>query len=455
MVTFSSISPQNSRTGTSASTDAAGAFSFEGLAEGHYLFNAMHPSYPRGSSQKQIELKSAEKASINIELTPGAIISGTIFDETGDPLAACYAQAAPASRPNQPQQSAPANPDGEYRIHGLAPGKYVVSARCTSNPFVPRPFSAGLDPPSSLAYAPQYYPAANDAKSAQAVDLAPGVEKPGVDFRMRPTPATQVHGTVTSSLPDGNMNVTLFPVAGPQSESQGSAVDRQKGTFEFRRVFPGSYYLVAISNTEVRISAFERIEVKDRPVEVAMTLSPAVDLAGSVTIEDDNSTDKTPLNQIQIRLQPEMPAGQGVEQVQPKDDGSFVIKAVSANRWRVMVYADRLYMKSAWLGSTDVTGSAFEVGTGSESLRIVMSGNLGTIAGTAPAGWLVYAANEGDYQRLPVVVVDQTGRFSLPRVPPGKYRVGIMDPGSPIPAEGGQNITVKEGETVTIDVKQP
>jgi hypothetical protein len=37
-------------------------------------------------------------------------------------------------------------------------------------------------------------------------------------------------------------------------------------------------------------------------------------------------------------------------------------------------------------------------------------------------------------------------------VPPGKYRVAVGDNGAPMP-EGGQEVSLAEGETATIEVK--
>ena len=76
--------------------------------------------------------------------------------------------------------------DGSYRLYKIAPGKYVITAECSAVVFQPRPLSEGPDPPPKTAYPMQFYPAASDLKSAEIVELLPGAEKSGVDFRMRP-----------------------------------------------------------------------------------------------------------------------------------------------------------------------------------------------------------------------------------------------------------------------------
>ncbi len=443
------------------STDATGAFSFDALAEGQYVLSATHQNYPpvQGRSRK-VEVKAGEHAgSITIEMTPGAVIAGHVFDEDGDPLSGCYVQATSAAHSNSQGGGSNVNQDGEYRIHGLAPGKYLVSARCGIPAFSPRPFSAGPDPPPPLAYPVQYYPLAADSKSAQAVDLAPSAEKPGIDFRIRPAPVTQVRASISTTTgephPERALNVNLMSVDRSSQSDVGGGFNADKGFYEFNQVFPGSYHLVAISHGDPasRVSAGLRIEVKDRPVEVTLALARAADLSGSITVEGDNATNKVPLTQIHVNLHPVLPIPAGVDQAQVKEDGTFVLKFVPAGQWKLSLFGPRVYLKSAWLGNTDITHTAFEMTAGAEALRIVVGTNLGAISGTAPAGEMFFAVSEDGMRTM--VQVDQTGRFTLPEVPPGKYRVGVADPGLPVLDEGSQEVTVREGETATVDVKQP
>ena len=49
--------------------------------------------------------------------------------------------------------------------------------------------------------------------------------------------------------------------------------------------------------------------------------------------------------------------------------------------------------------------------------------------------------------------VDPNGRFVMPGLAPGKYRVIAAENAGPMPEEGGQEVTVAEGETATVDIK--
>ena len=49
--------------------------------------------------------------------------------------------------------------------------------------------------------------------------------------------------------------------------------------------------------------------------------------------------------------------------------------------------------------------------------------------------------------------VDSSGQFMMQGLTPGKYRIAVGDNGTPMPEEGGQEVTLGEGETVIVDIK--
>jgi hypothetical protein len=459
--------PRPGDPGHATSTDASGAFSFDGLAEGAYLVNATHSNYPPGGARPTtlVEVKAGEKnGSIVVELKPGAVVTGHIVDEDGDPLTGCLVRAYPAGHLAVPRSEEYVHEDGGFRMRALPSGMYVFWAYCGAPAFVPRPLSIGPGPPPSLGYPPQFFPLGNDPKSAQAVDLAPGVEKPGIDFRMRPVPVTQVRGGLSlaggGSRPAGNLNLQLFPVNRPWQPPIGvSRFNDDQSGFEFDQVLAGSYYIVALLNSgdfSIWLTAVERIEVKDRPLEVPLALKPGVDVTGSITVEDPGSNHKIALTDVYVQLLPDPSLHVGTEsRAQVKEDGSFLIQSVAPARWKVDIFGPQIYLKSARLGGTDVTHASFGISTGADPLRIVVSTALGAITGTAPAGGTVFAAADDTRLGPRTVQIDQGGRFTLPQIPPGKYRVGVTDPGVQIPDDGGQEVTVHEGETLTVDLKPP
>jgi protocatechuate 3,4-dioxygenase beta subunit len=450
----------------SAITDASGSFTINNVQPGTYRLIFQHQNYPQNRLvAKNVEVKAGEIAGpVNAELIPGAVVSGHIVDEDGDPLSGCNVLVQPANRPNTAVGSAGSNEEGEYRAHGIAPGKYIVRAQCMQSVFQPRPFSAGPDPPAARAYPLQYYPLTSEPKEAQLVELTPGNEKSGIDFRMAPAAVTQVRGAFSPTGADWhglNPMVQLLPAAGAtRASTRGPNLDQGKGTFEFQQVSPGSYFLVAFSvgNDESRIGAVQKIEVGDKPVDVSLELRHGMELNGKVEIEQGgSSTQPVSLNQIRVQLMPQYQIGLPVPQTQVDNDGGFVLKGVIPGAWQVRVEGHPAFVKSAWLGNADVTNSPMDLSGGvAGTLRLMMSTNMATIRGSAPAGQMVFAqmVNENTrFQLNRAAQVDQTGQYKLDNLAPGKYRLMATDPGGPMPDEGGQEVTVHEGETVMVDLK--
>ena len=455
----------------SAITDLTGSFSMNNVTPGKYQVTVQHQNYPpaqNGPVRKTIEVKAGEKAGpIELELIPPAVVTGHVLDEDGDPMNGCSVEARRVAIGNQRfgVQSAPAlAEDGAYRLHEITPGKYILAARCQQPAFQARPFSQGPDAPPSAAYPVQYYSATVDPKSAQAVELAAGSEKAGIEFRMSPAAVTQVRGTWGvggGDLRDRSpLTVGLVPVEDqlPSAFDNNRIMDREKGTFEFRQVFPGSYMLMAFTNgnAEGRIGAVQRVEVKDTPVETVINLSPAMNVEGTIQIEGNNSgTSQLAPAQCNVQLISvyRVPGPNGAFM----GDGIFSFAGVLPGPWRLRVNCPNGFLKSAWLGTTEVTDGLLDLSSGTAGgLKLVISTNTATIRGTGPPGQVVYAHDfdpailVGNYR---AAQVDQSGQFKLEGLAPGTYRVGATESDGPMPEEGGQEITVHERETLTIDVK--
>jgi len=450
-----------------AMTDESGAFTVSDLPAGRYRLSFQHQNYPQarfGGVIKSVEVKAGESTSpIAVELVPGSSVSGRVVDEDGDPVTNCSVQVRP---PNNPEGGVPmtgntnSDDDGVYRLFGIAPGKYLMTANCFEPVFQPRPFSAGPDPPPTRAYPVQYYPLAASRQGAQLVELTAGAEKSGIDFQMAPAHVTQIHGIFSRSGADWHgvqLNLQLISLDG-RNVANGPAIDEKQGTFNFFQVFPGSYKLTAFSGRgeDDRIGASQRIDVGDQPVETTLELHRGFDLTGKVEIENSgNSANPLPLNQIGIQLVPQPEGGFPHLQGEVGADGTFAVKSVVPGSWKLQLNAPA-FIRSAWLGSSDVTNAPMELSGGAAAtLKIVISTNLGSIHGSAPSAQTVLVQllpEEGPVQFTRGAQVDTSGQFTFASLPPGKYRVIAQDNGM-IPEEGGQEVLLHEGETIVVDLK--
>jgi hypothetical protein len=464
--------PQNSGP-QSAITDITGSFSMTNVVPGQYQLTVQHRNYPTarsGPARKTVEIKAGEKAGpIDLTLIPGASVSGHVVDEDGEPLSGCSVMAIPPKVPYSQYGGPVSVEDGTYRLFGISPGKYQMSAICRQPVFHARPFSAAPELPPSAAYQTQYYPATTDVKSAEAVELAPGSEKAGIEFRMRPSPVTQVHGTFGPGVDmreRPNLMLQLVPVQEkmPRSLVSNPVIDREKGTFDFQQVFPGSYMLIAFTNGDPsgRVGAMQRIDVKDQPVEPVLNLRPEMNIEGTVQIEGpppvNSNPNAPPSGQPNtIQLNPEYQIGFPGAGVQVKDDGTFVLESVLPGLWRLRALSPNGFLKSAWMGTTELTNGLVDLTGGTAGpLKLVISTNTATIRGTGPLGQLIFAQEFDESLPFPntrSTQVDPSGQFKFEHLPPGKYRIVVAELEGQPPEEVGQEVTVHEGETVMIDVK--
>jgi hypothetical protein len=202
------------------------------------------------------------------------------------------------------------------------------------------------------------------------------------------------------------------------------------------------------NNDIERVGAAMRVDVGDRPIEVSVPLHRAVDLTGRIEIESNSGANQQfALDQIRIQLTSDNVLAGGFPDAQVSADGTFVLHGVIPGAWRILAQAGKGFLKSAWLGNENVTNAPMDLSSGTAApLRLVVSTNTATVRGTAPPGMAVFTERPNDYQHLQrVTQVDAGGQFTLENVAPGKQRVVVGDPASPMPEEGGQEITVGEG----------
>ena len=433
---------------------------FHDLKPGEYSLSVERPDYPTGETMTVSPSEGPDP--VRVELIPGAVVSGRILDEDGDPLNGCWAQARRVEHPEQivsSQIDRTAAEPSAYRLFGLRPGKYILAVQCVVPAFQPRPFSAGPDPPPSLAYPLQFYPAAPDAASAQPIDLAAGAERSGVDFRMRTAHVTQVRAVIAPSSAGWRGRNLLVRLMHAGDELDGMSPDSSGNDFRFPQVFPGSYVLLATTpGPENRIAGIQRVEVKDQPVNAVIELKHAIDIDGTVEIESGANGANIQLSRIHISLLPDYAEVVGpflsVAEASVQPIGSFTLNSVTPAQWRLYVNGASVFIKMVRLGTKESSGSTLDLSSGSsDTLKIILSANTATLRGTAPPGTTVAYRNLDDKLLSGQSrVVDQSGQFRIEGLAPGRYRVAAGESFDTIPVDSGREITVQEGQTATVDL---
>ena len=484
---------QVSQTGT---TDAAGRFAIAGLAPGKYRLSAERSGFlttqygSRGPAKAGIllTLEPGQKATeILMRLTPHGVIAGRVLDEEGEPVSGVNVQVLRQQYTQGRKQmsrtnGASTNDLGEYRVFGLVPGRYYVGADIRRNPMLPQ---------AEDEYVTTFFPRTTDAAAAASVDVAPGAQVRNIDIALAKMHSVTVRGRVVSEVrpPAGaenarraNLNVMLSArnTTGAGSAMTFSTPVTPQGTFEFRSVTPGSYFVVgAVNTTGKTLTARAPIQVGGSNIEgISLTIRDGVPVSGRVRVESETTEN---IARVRLTLQPAEVGGMmfGPTPTQlVKPDGSFLLEDVGPDRYTLSVNGlpDGFYVKSVRSANLDVLAGGLEIAAGSPApLDVVLSPNAGQVTGTvidpksqkaAAAVTVVLVPQEKErrdreafYQ---TATTDQSGRVTFKSVVPGEYRVfaweeaeygAWMDPDFLRPLQSrGEAVSIAEGGRHVVQV---
>jgi hypothetical protein len=247
------------------------------------------------------------------------------------------------------------NDRGEYRIFGLEPGTYLVSARPSSaggtSPMIalataevdaaletlraqrPQSGAAPNRQPETSAtvrpfdYAPIYYPGVAARADASPITLVAGQEAAGLDFALQRITTLIVEGQITrpDGQPGAGAQVQLTPTGSTdfatEQESILSATAGPEGMFRFRQVTPGSYTLFARAPAQpgapatppgivrpgpqgIQLWATTMVSVAADVSGITLTLRPPLTLSGRVRFDGVESKPPGNLTQLRVTLFP-------------------------------------------------------------------------------------------------------------------------------------------------------
>jgi protocatechuate 3,4-dioxygenase beta subunit len=244
---------RNTRT---TSTDADGRYQIADLPPGTYTLASgkqgyLDTFYGQRTTQeppKTIPLAARQAVeSIDFALFRGAVITGRVLDEFGEPLSDAQVQALRMTYTANGRQPTPggrpfsSNDIGEFRIYGLVPGDYVIAAM-----FRNFNFNAG-DTTDRSGYAPTYYPATPNVVEAQPLHVGAGQTLNDIAIMLSPTRVAQVSGVVFDAqgqpVKQGNVQVQQTSVTS-MIAGFGAQI-RPDGTFVVNGLPPGDYRFVA------------------------------------------------------------------------------------------------------------------------------------------------------------------------------------------------------------------
>ena len=246
--------PQPPGGGPLAYTGADGRYEITGLAANTYAVGATKLNYVRGSwGEQRVEgpgkrfpiADGQVLEKIDLRLTRTGVITGKIVDEFGDPVtdvsvtAMRYQYIQGARRLTNSGRANGSNDVGEFRVYGLTPGQYYISA--TLRNFGNLSFSESTD---RSAYASTFYPGTGNLAEAQRLLIAPGQTIPGINLTLLPIQTARVSGTATNAdgRPMAGSMINVMQRLGATMTNNSGAPVRADGKFTLN-LTPGDYTL--------------------------------------------------------------------------------------------------------------------------------------------------------------------------------------------------------------------
>jgi carboxypeptidase family protein len=432
---------------------ADGKYTLTDLPPGSYIISVTRTGYApqnystgRALAPTPIVLANAQQvAGANVALVPGGYVAGRIFDEDGTPFAGALVDALVTRSDNGTDvlvsvSTAETDDRGEFRLFGLAPGQYYVSAADPA-------FRAVSTPKGVLHYSPTYFPGVPFADQAKPIVLTGTGEPPRVEFRLKIVPPARVAGKLLTS--DTRQLLSAAIILSP-IEGQGVPVvppeDPQlfpDGVFSFGRVVPGNYQLRARGQTDpaaASLFAVYAMQINGADVEnIQITLRPGAVLDGYLVLENKRGTKPPSLPLIRVRA----PFTDGnnfgdalTGTVQP--DGTFALRGLMMGPHQLVV--DGLpapwVLKSVLYRGVDITDRQFDVAAREQfrDVRVTIADGAGEVTGVVENARNLPAPNTcvlifpraaihwmRTNRRMRTAYTDREGRFTVPGLPPGEY----------------------------------
>jgi protocatechuate 3,4-dioxygenase beta subunit len=390
----------------SATTDENGNFAFEGLSSGAYRLAVIAQGYtmaPESLKENGAAKYYRPGDTANLRMVKGGVITGTVMTQSGEPLVGVRVRVLKvkdaggqvvrgvAIDETSLMKEWKTDDRGIYRIYGLEPGRYLVSAG-----------GKGFNPMSIGEFdsdAPSYYPTGTRDMAAE-VGVRAGQESAGIDIRYRDNKGHIISGNLTASeATNSQVNIAMLMLTNAatggleswtMSGMFGEQTTEGKRPFALTSVPDGEYHLSATSTSTSVLGGLagttfvappRRVTVKGSDVTgLELTLSPLGSLAGQFVIENSKAADGKPAcpNSRKVALEEvvivgrsearnraasalKMPASLSLFSVSaestPDEKGAFKILTTESSRYHLEIQlpTEDLYIRSIALPKTTAT----------------------------------------------------------------------------------------------------
>lgn len=475
-------------------TDTAGHFQFKNIEPGSYHLSVNRAGFVAQQYRQKkpddpgalLSLRSGqEMKDLLFRLIPSAVIAGKILDEDGEPLpdlsVSALRQVYLEGKPSLSTETTVQTDDrGEYRLFGLPPGRYFVSAVLPQWSRFSRGGEVEDAQPNQQGYAKMFYPGTPDAAKATAIAIKEGEEIPSVEIFMRQVLVYRIRGHVYNQVTHKagtQTNIFLMPRSKSRewTGEQQSFIQKQDGSFELADVLPGSYVLVAMWFDEGRHHITRvPIDVGNADVDgVSIAITPGTDISGRIIWEGTPSLEQDELSV--TAESPDVNFGFGGNS-RVTSANTFVLKGVGDGTYMARLWGQGkdCYIKDVQYAGSSALEDGFAVkGGAAGTLEITISSHGARVQGTVtdsdglPAvGVRVVLIPElsrrTQYTLFKEQTTDQYGHFEVRGIAPGDYKLfsweevesgAWEDPEFLKPFEGkGEKISLQEGDQKALNL---
>jgi len=475
------------------STDGDGKYEFKEVVPGRYTVSASKGSYVSlqygqqrpfepGKPLEILDRQLVEK--VDFALPHGAIITGRVIDEFGEPLPDAMVMVQRYQNFNGQRRLVPAgrngttNDIGEFRIFAIPPGQYYLSAtlRSMNGPLT--------DSDDRSGYAPTYFPGTTSIAEAHKITVALGQQLSDVNMALLPSRMARLTGSAVDAqgrpmvgmvmpIPRGDSMAMMF---GPPAQI------KPDGSFTLAGLAPGRYMLQArgMGGPDADVAYLDLTVNGDDINGIRLAATRPSVVSGRVIVDPAAATSlrASTLSLSLQSVQPDM-FMIGMPPGKVNDDFTFEIKA-APNTARIALFGQLpgWAIKSVRYRGVDVTDSGIEFRPNEDvsDVEVELTNRVSTVSG------LVTNAKGEALKDYTVVVFpqdrdkvtpnsrfmrtarpDQDGRYKVTGLPPGEYRVIALDYVDPNEWNSAEFIdgvrskatafSLTEGDTKSVDLK--
>jgi hypothetical protein len=432
--------------------EAAGAYRVAAIGQGY--LGTEYGQRRTSDPGEEITVGSGEtRDRIMMTLQRPGAITGRLFDENGDPVEGIALRTSQVryvgGRRRLVEQTTftpPTDDQGRYRIFGLQPGEYLVSAAVGQ-------VVMGLPLVDLPGYGTTYFPGTPNPAEAQRVTVGRSQDVAGVDFAIARFKTARLSGSAVDSKGEpitGGIALMLSQRSGTVATRQMGARIEPDGQFEFPNVAPGEYVLVASRNRSSgwnegeSFSQFVTVNGVD-VTDLQIRTSTGSTVSGRVTLEGGGEFRP---GQIELSAAPVDPdlspmLGGGPAHSTPDEDLEFQFAGLSGpRRLRVTRVPPGWTLHAILLNGIDVTDAPLPLGKADQSLSdvdVVLSHQVTTVIGqvntrgraSAGSSILFFAADRQAWypqsRFFKRTISGTDGTFTVEGLPPGEYLVAAID----------------------------